>query len=87
MHLIHTIPEPFFNGHLGTDMMLHWISLDDKEDSYAHEFVKTILRKRQIKLGMVSPFAWPFYLTTEKMMEMKMPLMKIKDFRSMQNKR
>ena len=43
--------------------------LDVEEDLFILEYVKTILYKRQIKLGMLSPLVEPFYPATEILIE------------------
>ena len=45
-------------------MRLHQNILDNKEDLFAHKCTKAISHKRQKNLGMLSPYAIPFYLPT-----------------------
>ena len=62
---MYTIPGPYFQGHLGTDVRPRQNILNTEKDLFILEYAKTILYKRQIKLGILSPLAEPFYPAME----------------------
>ena len=69
---MHTTPSLSFYGHLGIDLIPHQNVLDKEED--LNEDTKTILHKKEIKLGMLSLLAWPFAPTTENKIEIPMSI-------------
>jgi len=62
---MYTTPGPYFQNLLETDVRPHQNYLDMEEDIFLCEYAKTLVYKRQRSLGMLCPYATPFYPPTE----------------------
>ena len=69
MYGMYSTPGPYFQQFLGIEVRLRHNYLEDEEEIFLCTYVNMLLYKKQKRLGMLSPFAQPFYPSTEYRME------------------